>query len=284
MDDDDVELYDLVNGLMGTASGEITSSGKYGDAYSLNGTDGYIHFSDNVIDRGSFTLTTWFSVMSFEGEDPALFQTDGPEEGGAVFILMYEDGMECFANTTGGENAVWAEAAPPLEGWMHLAMVVDTESGKVTIYADGEEVGSAEGSFPGEEDKPLIGPFSIGAHSEDGESFGRNWTGIVDDFRLYDVALTAEEVVASMEELEDVGMESLPSESAAIYPNPSSGIISLSRDVETLRIFSISGQKKMVLLNCSAHSQIDVSSLNNGMYIIQTEFKEGSHTSKLLIQ
>jgi len=182
MDDDDVEVNDVMNGLIGTASGEITS-GKYGDGYSLNGTDGFIHFEDAVIDRGTFTLTTWFQVISFEGEDPAIFQTDGAEGGGAVFIIMYEDGMECFANPDGGEMAVWAEVAPPLEGWMHLAMVVDTESGAVKVYANGELVGEGEGSYPGEADKPLIGPFTLGAHTDEG-AVSRNWTGLVDDFRL----------------------------------------------------------------------------------------------------
>ena len=224
MDDDDPEVNDVMNGLIGTASGEIVSGGQYGNGYSLNGSDSYIHFDDVVINRGTFTMTLWFSVMSFDGEDPALFQTDGPEEGGAVFILMYEDGMECFANNAGGEQAYWAEVAPPLEGWMHLAMVVDTESEIVTIYADGEVVGGNVGTFGDEADKPLIGPFAIGAHTEDGEAFDRNWTGIVDEFRLYDVALTAGEVVASMEEFEGVGVETHETQSFRIFPNPSSGM------------------------------------------------------------
>lgn len=60
MDDDEVEIHDMINGLLGTASGEIVS-GQYGDGFSLNGTDGFIHFDDVVINRGTFTLTTWFS-------------------------------------------------------------------------------------------------------------------------------------------------------------------------------------------------------------------------------
>ncbi len=284
MDDDDPEVNDVMNGLIGTASGEIVSGGQYGNGYSLNGSDSYIHFDDVVINRGTFTMTLWFSVMSFDGEDPALFQTDGPEEGGAVFILMYEDGMECFANNAGGEQAYWAEVAPPLEGWMHLAIVVDTESEIVTIYADGEVVGEDVGAFGDEADMPLIGPFAIGAHTEDGEAFDRNWTGIVDDFRLYDVALTAGEVVASMEEFEGVGVETHETQSFRIFPNPSSGMFSMDKDFETIRIFNISGQETMIITDYSAHSQVDVTSFSKGLYFLKTESGGTETAVKLVIR
>ena len=283
MDDGDNEVNDVMNELIGTAIGEIVSDGKYGDGYSLNGTDGFIHFDDVLINRGTFTLTTWFNVISFEGEDPAIFQTDGAEGGGAVFIIMYEDGMECFANPDGGELAVWAEVAPPLEGWMHLAMVVDTESGAVKIYADGELVGEDEGSYPGETDKPLIGPFTIGAHTEEG-SVSRNWTGLVDEFRLYDVALTAEEIVASMEEFEGVGVETLEAKGFHLFPNPSKGLIYLDQDFDAISVFNISGQEVLTISDYRANEAVDAMHLGKGLYLLRTVNAGVNNTVKLVIQ
>lgn len=283
MDDGDDEVNDVMGGLIGTAIGEIVSDGQYGDAYSLNGTDGFIHFEDVVINRGTFTMTTWFNVTSFEGEDPAIFQTDGGEGGGAVFIIMYEDGMECFANPDGGEMAVWAEVAPPLEGWMHLAMVVDTESGAFKVYADGELVGEDEGSYSGEADKPLIGPFTIGAHTDEG-AVSRNWTGLVDDFRLYDVALTDEEIVASMEEFEDVGVETHETKGFRMYPNPSTGIIYLDQDFDAVRVYNIAGQEQLTVVDYRANEPVDVHLLGKGLYLLKTENAGINNTVKLVIQ
>ena len=283
MDDDGPEVNDVMGGLIGTAMGEIVSDGQFGDAYSLNGTDGYIHFDDVVINRGSFTMTTWFNVISFEGEDPAIFQTDGAEGGGAIFIIMYEDGMECFANTEGGELAVWAEIAPPLEEWMHLAMVVDTESGDVKIYADGEGVGEDVGSFDGEADKPLIGPFTIGAHTDDG-NVSRNWTGLIDDFRIYDVALTAEEIVASMDEFEGVGVETRETKGFSVFPNPSSGLVYLDQDFDAISVFNISGQELLNINEYRANEAIDARLLGKGLYLLRTVNAGINNTVKLVIQ
>jgi len=283
MDDDGPEVNDVMGGLIGTAIGEIVSDGQFGDAYSLNGLDGYIHFDDVVINRGTFTMTTWFNVVSFEGEDPAIFQTDGPEEGGAIFIIMYEDGMECFANTDGGELAVWAEIAPPLEDWMHLAMVVDTESGEVKIYADGEVVGEDVGSFDTEADKPLIGPFTIGAHTDDG-NISRNWTGLIDDFRIYDVALTTEEIVASMEEFEGVGVKNHETKGFSVFPNPSSGLIYLDQDFAAISVYSISGQEILNIVDYRANDPIDANLTGKGIYILKTENAGIEGAVKLVIQ
>jgi len=283
MDDGNFEIYDNMNELVGTANGEI-STGEYGDGYYLNGTDSYIHFEENIINRSSFTLTIWFSPEAGP-EEPALFQTDGSEtDGGAVFLLMYiDDGLECFANGVDAENAFWVEEAPAADNWMHFAMVVDIEEGTAKFYANGIIVGDFTGDWPAEEDKPLIGPFSIGAHNNDG-TYGRFWAGTVDEFRLYDVALTAEEVEASMDEYEGLAVNEIRNQSFAIFPNPTADRIALNQDFEQVSVISITGQEILTLSDYRANREINVENLSNGFYFIRAIDNGQEYTRKLIIK
>jgi hypothetical protein len=166
---------------------------------------------------------------------------------------------------------------------MHLAMSVDTESGAVKVYADGELVGEDEGSYPGETDMPLIGPFTIGAHTEEG-AVSRNWTGLVDDFRLYDVVLTAEEVVASMEEFEGVGVETLETKGFRMFPNPSTGLIYLDQDFDAISVYNISGQELLNIREYRANEPIDTHLLGKGLYVLKTNNAGTESAAKLVIK
>ena len=284
MDDSDSEVYNVMDGTTGLADGSIVS-GQYGSGYALNGTDSYIRFEDPIIEHSSVTITVWYSGLTSQFEENALFQTDGSEtDGGAVFVLMYDDsGLECFAGGSTELNELWVDADILEETWMHFAMVIDTEEEMLKIYVDGEEVGSAEASFDAEVDKPLIGPFAIGAHYVDG-NVDRNWPGTVDEFRLYDVALTEEEVVASMEELEEVSARALESPGFSIYPNPTNGIFYLSQDLDNVRIYGVTGQELMSIHDYKAGRQINASQLGRGFYFLKAGSQRSESAVKLIIR
>ena len=266
MDDGNFEIYDNMNELVGEASGEI-STGQHGDGYYLNGTDSYIHFEDNVISRSSFTLTIWFSP-----------------EAGPVFLLMYvDDGLECFANGVDAENAFWVEEAPSADNWMHFAMVVDVDEGTAKFYANGIIAGDFTGDWPAEDDKPLIGPFAIGAHNDDG-TYSRFWAGTVDEFRLYDVALTAEEVEATMDEYEGLAVTEIRNQSFAIFPNPATDRIALNQDFEQVSVISITGQEILTLSDYRANREINVENLTDGFYFVRATEVGQEYTRKLIIK
>ena len=211
-------------------------------------------------------------------------QTDGSEmDGGAVFVLMYISGLECFANGVDAEIAFWVAEAPVVDEWMHLAMVVDVDEGTAKVYVNGILAGDFTADWPAEDDKPLIGPFTIGAHNDDG-TYGRYWAGTVDEFRLYDVALTAEEVEASMDEYEGLAINEIIEHSFEIFPNPASDNIILNKDFEQVSIINITGQE---VLNLSIYHSYQVISLENmakGFYIIRAIENGQVNTRRLIIK
>jgi len=73
-----------------------------------------------------------------------------------------------------------------LNKWHHLATVYSDKGKKIRFYVDGQlDVETSWGGNPG-----IIGPARVG--SWDGG--GREWQGILDEFIIFNVALTANDV------------------------------------------------------------------------------------------
>ncbi|RCW39718.1 LamG domain-containing protein, partial [Paenibacillus prosopidis] len=94
----------------------------------------------------------------------------------------------------GGEQVINGTAALPTGGWHHVAVTLDGATG--TLYVDGQKVGSSNIN---------IRPSQLGVTTQNwiGRSqFSSNpyLDGRVDDFRIYNVALTDQEVSAVMNE------------------------------------------------------------------------------------
>jgi hypothetical protein len=174
--------------------GAAWDAGKTGNALSLNGKDGYASLPNGVASRlADFTVTgwvylnadqTWARIFDF-GDDRGRYMFLTPKGGG---------GKVRFATSTVyayNEQIIEGTAALPLNQWVHVAV---TLSGRVgTLYVNGAAVGSNPAmDFP---------PFQIGTTT-------RNWigrsqfpldpylNGKVDDFRIYDGALSAGQIQA----------------------------------------------------------------------------------------
>lgn len=82
------------------------------------------------------------------------------------------------------------------------------------------------------------------------------------------------EVVTSSNE------EIIDENSILIYPNPSNSFVTMSRPISELKIYSMDG--KLVLDSNNVINHIDVSGLENGMYILSYEHKGKRQIRKLL--
>jgi hypothetical protein len=99
--------------------------------------------------------------------------------------------------------------------WQHLAATCDRVTG--SIYVDGELVTSDDFTLGPKEDSALV----IGADNLDGAN---GFFGVIDEVRLYDTALTQEEIQEIMFE---VGAKPEP----ALAPHPENKEIEVKRDV-----------------------------------------------------
>jgi hypothetical protein len=167
-------------------------TGKNGKAISLDGNDQYVELPAGVVSGlADFTISAWVNVKQAT-KWSRLFDFGDARGQWMCLTVANNSGMPHFeVSTVYGYNTqrVAGNKPLPLDRWVHLAVTLSGQ--KATLYLDGEEIGSNPSlTFP---------PFQLG-------DTPRNWIGrsqtdrdpylkgAVDDFRIYDGALTAEQL------------------------------------------------------------------------------------------
>ncbi len=212
----------------GTLKGDAAwTVGWVGGAVELDGDDDYVDCGEgtvfNTVCRDVITLAAWVKA------DPAL----GPDWGGIIcrgygllfgdvspydtFAIYYHRSNNRLGFKTNSTSPDWlaspnGSAASVFDGgWHHVAAVYD--GAEKVIYVDGAEIvreaatgeiGIGEGTG-----RVLLGG------GRDAEPMVIEFGGLIDEARIYDRALTPDEVVAVMENI-----ESMP---YARGPNPPDG-------------------------------------------------------------
>jgi len=199
------------NGNNGTIIDSVQwDTGQIGGALRFDGTPGYVLIphgdSIKLINQGDYTITMWFKQDVVEGIANLLQQTDVNGTGRTLLLADAADGIRAYLGGTSTLSGVIEEA----DLWYHVAMVV-TEGGAadtITFYINGEQAGT-----PAQVDsEDCEGDYLIGTNKG---LDGRWINGLVDDFRLYNHALSEAEVLAAMG-----GADSYP---YALGPDPADG-------------------------------------------------------------
>ncbi|MGN9789097.1 LamG-like jellyroll fold domain-containing protein [Nonomuraea sp. ZG12] len=136
---------------------------------------------------GNFTVTAWlrwddkdgaYTVVEQKGLHQAPFHLGNTPEDGLVFTFTSADSPDA---TTEG---VRSQVEPPVNEWFHLAGVYDAASKKATLYLNGAAIKSETISFPAWRATGFT-------------TLGTRMSGALDDVRIYDKAITADEAVIS---------------------------------------------------------------------------------------
>jgi len=191
------------NRFIGTIVGATATADRFGDentAYSFDGND-YVSIPDSdywAFGTSDFTVALW---ARFSATNSSILI--GSDNGGGTqnkWLLIYEDGQLRFhVNTSVGPPNYPVEAgfAPTLGRWYHVAV---TRSGNTfTIYVDGTPagVGGSGVSVPN-----AAAPLTIGQAES---NFYMN--GAIDDVRIYNRSLTAQELAATAVALNPVMLQ-----------------------------------------------------------------------------
>ena len=191
------DAVDWVGSSHGTEKGGVAFEAGVDDhALSLDGNDDYVdlasHVSDFPLGDSTRSVTGWFKADA--GNQGQSFFSYGPNVEGKRFSIA-ADRTQVLVAVSGhawGVNGLELE-----DGWHHVAVTyAGGNSDEVLIYLDGELQSASTLAGSSKQLDTQTGPAAIGRNV----GGTKHYTGLIDDVRLYDVALSAEQVLALFEE------------------------------------------------------------------------------------
>ena len=196
------DAVDWVGSSHGTESGgvafEANEEGEGVDdhALSLDGSDDYVdlstHVSDFPLGDSTRSVTGWFKADA--GSQGQSFFSYGPNVAGKRFSIA-ADRTQVLVAVSG--HAWGVNGLELKDGWHHVAVTyAGGDSDDILIYLDGELQSASTLVGSSKRLDTQTGPAAIGRSV----SGTKHYTGLIDDVRLYDVALSAEQVLALFEE------------------------------------------------------------------------------------
>ncbi|MHC4504345.1 MAG: protein kinase domain-containing protein, partial [Planctomycetota bacterium] len=172
--------------------GAKRTKGKIGGALDLDGSSGQVSVPDSasVSLTGDLTVAAWINarrwpananVVAKDGNASYRFRISG---GGCALWLRIADGI--------GNEIEHVNCKLDVGTWYHVAATGDLKAGEVAFYVNGSQAGVTQRtSRTTIEDS--AGPLVIGA------SGNEKFNGLIDEVRIYDRALSGDEVKALFE-------------------------------------------------------------------------------------
>lgn len=194
-----------------------TTSGKFGSSRSFDGVDDMV----TVADSSSLDLTSGMTLEAWVKPDVAtayrtvLFKERG---GDNLSYALYTNSDPNGPNAD-GPSFLSAPNALPTGTWSHLAATFDGSTLK--LWVNGEVVASQAGSTM----TTGTGPLRIGANTVFG---GEDFDGLIDEVRIYNRALTKDELEADM--ANPVAPELAPAPDSMAYRYDAAGRLTSVQD------------------------------------------------------
>ena len=198
----DAEAEDLSgNGHHGVIDNPKWVNGKFDKALEFGGpgSDVFVTVeSTDALNVDAFTFMAWINSEEWNGVRQVVGKSVHGGCGGRVQYGVFSEGavFKIRLETEGGRNDISTDL-PETGEFVHIAFTNDTK--KTKIYYDGKEM--VEGDTPGKL-KANDDPWRVG---QDCDRLNYVFSGIIDEVRLWNRALSEEEINTFM----DQGVEAL---------------------------------------------------------------------------
>ncbi len=179
--------YDSAGDNDGTIYGPNWTTGQIDGALEFDGVDDYVSFGTGpaITGTGPFSVLAWVQTGNTEAQ-PVLTQRSEGSATGSYGVAVLADGRVQFHTYNGGYGLLFQSDVTVNDGLWHHVAAVRTNSTDGEIYVDGSAVGSGSGPARSLNNVQVwIGRVFTGPSYFD---------GVIDDVRVYERALSGEEV------------------------------------------------------------------------------------------
>jgi hypothetical protein len=267
----------------GSLGGVTFASGRVGfKAMNFDGTSGFVQLPSTVANQEQITVAAWIyfnggsawqRLFDFgNGESQYMYLTPKSSTGQIRFVIKNE-----------GEEQELAAAALPVKEWSHVAITLGPSGAE--LYVNGVlEASSASISIRPDDFKPALNYI--------GRSQFRDplLNGKVDDFRVYNYVLSP----SAIETLASVLPTGVPEQSfeddVTLSPIPAMNIVRVNDVKERMGATQISistvggASVQKSTTQRLDQTELDISALPAGLYIVKLTSSKGMLIKKLVIQ
>ncbi|MBI5360236.1 MAG: DUF2341 domain-containing protein [Planctomycetes bacterium] len=179
-----------------------STSGKFGNALSFDGTNDYVDVSDSISQRPAdkLTLEAWVYYADYAGSTYRHVIVKTISSGASPALNPYGLWINSGQNlikfgiyTSGGWTEFGTDAIAYKNQWAHITATYDGSA--MRIYVNGNEKTST--AKTGNIDYRTPGELYIGADDDDNNGTADYfWNGIIDEVHVYSRALSADEIAS----------------------------------------------------------------------------------------
>ncbi len=166
-----------------------------GSAILLDGASGFVQMNPLDLETDQLTIEVWVNLELLAGGCcTSIFSPDGWQAGWLHYNLKGDTNIEFALNSGGPNNHNTDPGSVLFNEWTHIVSVYDRDEAVVRTFVNGEEVDVFPPGFNSPQTVRLVASAQIGAWQNT-----RFLGGFIDEFAIYDSALSEERVLEHFE-------------------------------------------------------------------------------------